>query len=168
MTLPYTLPDWVPWWVNIAILVPVVLFALAFLLMPFSVFGIKGRLESVEARLDEIQGEIRSLALRLPEPSLRESGLHEPGFRDSGFRDPTFRDSDFRDSDFRDQDLREPDPRDMEPERPERGPRGWAEPRTRPPIPPAPRTGELDRPPPPTRRVDPSRGARAEPRFDPR
>jgi hypothetical protein len=36
-------------------------------LMPFSVFGVKGRLEAIEARLDEIQGEIRSLALRLPE-----------------------------------------------------------------------------------------------------
>ena len=37
-----------------------------FLFMPFSVFGVKGRLEAVEARLDEIQGEIRSLVLRLP------------------------------------------------------------------------------------------------------
>ncbi len=44
------------------------LFALAFLAMPFSVFGLKGRLDGVEARLDEIQREIRSLALRLPEP----------------------------------------------------------------------------------------------------
>ena len=62
------LPDWLPWWVPILVLVPALLFALAFLLMPFSVFGVKGRLEAVEARLDEIQGEIRSLALRLPEP----------------------------------------------------------------------------------------------------
>jgi hypothetical protein len=129
MTLPYTLPDWVPWWVNIAILVPVVLFALAFVLMPFSVIGVKGRLESVEMRLDEIQGEIRSLALRLPEPGFRE----------------------------------------LETERPERGAHGWAEPTMRPPIPPAQRpSDELDRPPPPNRRVDPTRGVRAEPRFDPR
>ncbi len=78
MTLPYSLPDWVPWWVNIAILVPVVLFALAFLLMPFSVIGVKGRLESVEARLDEIQGEIRSLALRLPDPGPREMEIERP------------------------------------------------------------------------------------------
>jgi hypothetical protein len=168
MTFPFALPDWVPWWVNIAILVPMVLFALAFVLMPFSVFGIKGRLESVEARLDEIQGEIRSLALRLPEPSLREPAFHDSGFRDPGFRDPGFREPAYRESDYRDQDLREPAPRDVEPDRAERGGRGWSESRPRPPIPPAPRTGDVDRPPPPTRRVDPTRGARAEPRFDPR
>ncbi len=68
MTIPFTLPDWVPAWVSFALVVVAVLFLLAFLLMPFSVFGLKGRLEGVEARLDEIQREIRSLALRLPEP----------------------------------------------------------------------------------------------------
>lgn len=67
MTLPFTLPDWVPWWVNLVILLPALLFALAFLFMPFSVIGVKARLEGIEARLDEIQGEIRTLTLRLPE-----------------------------------------------------------------------------------------------------
>jgi hypothetical protein len=67
MTLPFTLPDWLPWWVPIILLVPALLYALAFLFMPFSVIGVKGRLEVIEARLDEIQGEIRHLALRLPE-----------------------------------------------------------------------------------------------------
>jgi hypothetical protein len=67
MSLP-ALPDWLPWWVPILVLVPALLYALAFLCMPFAVFGVKGRLEAVEARLDEIQGEIRSLALRMPEP----------------------------------------------------------------------------------------------------
>ena len=67
MTLPFTLPDWMPWWVPILFLVPALLYALAFLFMPFSVIGVKSRLEAVEARLDEIQGEIRHLALRLPE-----------------------------------------------------------------------------------------------------
>ena len=67
MVLPFTLPDWVPWWVNLVILVVALLFALAFLFMPFSVFGVKSRLEGIEARMDELQGEIRSLALRLPE-----------------------------------------------------------------------------------------------------
>ena len=69
MTLPFTLPDWVPWWVPILLLVPAILYGLAVLFMPFSVLGVKGRLEGIEARLDEIQGEIRSLALRMPEPS---------------------------------------------------------------------------------------------------
>ena len=69
MSLPFTLPDWMPWWVPILLLVPAILYGLAVLFMPFSVIGMKGRLETIEARLDEIQGEIRSLALRLPEPS---------------------------------------------------------------------------------------------------
>ena len=34
--------------------------------MPFSVLGVKTRLEVIEGRLDEIQQEIRHLALRLP------------------------------------------------------------------------------------------------------
>ena len=63
-----SLPEWVPTWVHAAILCSGALFALAFLLLPFAVFGTKGRLEAIEARLDEIQGEIRSLSLRLPEP----------------------------------------------------------------------------------------------------
>lgn len=68
MTLPFTLPPWMPWWVPILVLVPAILYALVFLLMPFSVFGIKGRLDIIEARLDELQGEIRTLSLRLGEP----------------------------------------------------------------------------------------------------
>lgn len=68
MTMPFTLPDWLPWWVPILVLVPVLLYALAFLFMPFGVIGVKGRLDAIETRLDEIQGEIRSLVLRLPEP----------------------------------------------------------------------------------------------------
>ena len=67
MTLPFTVPDWLPWWVPIVLLVPALLYALAFLFMPFSVIGVKSRLEVIEARLDEIQGEIRHLSLRLPE-----------------------------------------------------------------------------------------------------
>ena len=67
MTLPFVLPDWLPWWVPIVLLVPALLYALAFLFMPFSVIGVKGRLDVIEARLDEIQGEIRHLSLRLPE-----------------------------------------------------------------------------------------------------
>ena len=69
MTIPFAFPDWVPWWLQLLVVVVVILLGLAFLLMPFSVFGLKGRLDAIEARLDEIQGEIRSLALRLPEPA---------------------------------------------------------------------------------------------------
>ncbi|CAH2600396.1 conserved protein of unknown function [Rhodovastum atsumiense] len=67
MTLPFPLPDWLPWWVPVAVLVPGLLYLLVFLLMPFSVFGLKGRLDAIEERLDEIQAEIRTIVLRLPE-----------------------------------------------------------------------------------------------------
>jgi hypothetical protein len=35
--------------------------------MPFSVFGVKGRLDAIEAQLDELRAELRGLALRLPD-----------------------------------------------------------------------------------------------------
>ena len=129
MQLPFSLPDWAPPWLGFVLVVAGALMLLALLVMPFSVFGLKGRLDGVEARLDEIQHEIRSLALRLPEPVRSDRGRADYA---------------------------------------EDGPDGrrWTEPRTRPPIP--PRMAEADRPPPPpTRRVQPIRQGRAEPRFDP-
>jgi hypothetical protein len=66
MNTLFAFPDWVPWWVPMVLLVPALLYALAFLFMPFSVLGVKTRLEVMEGRLDEIQQEIRHLALRLP------------------------------------------------------------------------------------------------------
>ncbi len=60
------LPEWLPPWVPTVLLVAALLWALLFLVMPFSVFGVKRRLELIEARLDEIQNEIRHVALRLP------------------------------------------------------------------------------------------------------
>ena len=67
MTSPFPFPDWVPWWVHLAALLAVLFFVVLYLFLPFSVFGVKSRLEAIDARLDEIQGEIRSLTLRLPE-----------------------------------------------------------------------------------------------------
>jgi hypothetical protein len=64
------LPDWLPWWVPLVLLLPTLLWALSFLFMPFSVFGVKSRLDLIEARLDEIQNEIRHVALRLPPPGM--------------------------------------------------------------------------------------------------
>lgn len=67
MTLPFDVPAWLPWWVPLVFLVPCLLWILAFLLVPFSVIGVKSRLDGVEARLDEVHAEVRTLALRLPE-----------------------------------------------------------------------------------------------------
>jgi len=79
VTLPFDLPDWLPWWGPLVAILPLALFVLAFLLMPFSVFGVKGRLEAIEARLDDIQAEIRMLALRLPE-ARAATVVDEPDF----------------------------------------------------------------------------------------
>lgn len=67
MTLPFTPPPWLPWWAVLVLLVVALLWGLAFLMVPFSVIGVKARLEGLEARLDELHAEIRTLALRLPE-----------------------------------------------------------------------------------------------------
>jgi hypothetical protein len=50
------------------VLLGLLLVVLAYLLMPFSVFGVKGRLDAIEAQLDEIQTELRTLAIRMPDP----------------------------------------------------------------------------------------------------
>lgn len=67
MNLPIALPAWLPWWVPVLLLIPAVLYALALLFMPFSVIGVKSRLEAIDARLDELQDEMRHLSLRMAE-----------------------------------------------------------------------------------------------------
>lgn len=69
MTLPFALPDWLPWWLPIMLLVPLLLYVMALLVMPFAVLSVKSRLDTIDLRLDELQGEIRNLTLRMREPS---------------------------------------------------------------------------------------------------
>lgn len=54
------LPDWT----GLVVLLVLGLALLAFLAMPFSVFGVKARLDQIEAQLDEIQTELRAFVLR--------------------------------------------------------------------------------------------------------
>lgn len=75
MTLPFALPDWLPWWLPIVLLVPFLLYVMALLVMPFAVLSTKSRLDTIDLRLDGLQGEIRSLALRMREPSSERSGF---------------------------------------------------------------------------------------------
>jgi hypothetical protein len=79
MTWPFPLPDWLPWWVPLAVLVPALFYAVLFLAMPFSVFGLKGRLDQIEERLEEIQDDIRRLAARPPETNRGPASDAPPG-----------------------------------------------------------------------------------------
>ncbi|MBU6419309.1 MAG: hypothetical protein KGQ79_06220 [Proteobacteria bacterium] len=64
MSLPFSLPDWMPGWLALALAVPVLLWLLAFLMMPFNVFGVKARLESLEGELDSLHEELRIMQMR--------------------------------------------------------------------------------------------------------
>jgi hypothetical protein len=64
LTLPFTLPDWLPAWVFLLLALPVLLWLLAFALMPFNVFGVKSRLEALEAQVDALQEELRTASVR--------------------------------------------------------------------------------------------------------
>jgi hypothetical protein len=81
MVLPFSFPDWMPAWLQLLVVVIGIMLVLCFAFMPFSVFGVKTRLEGLEARLDEIQGEIRLLAHRLPEPGRLSAYDDEPAVR---------------------------------------------------------------------------------------
>jgi hypothetical protein len=84
------LPDWT----GLLALLVLLLTALAYLLMPFSVFGLKGRMEGLEAQLDEVQAEIRSLSLRLADQPRRAPGedwIEPPGSRRAVAPEPPMR-----------------------------------------------------------------------------
>lgn len=64
-----------PAWTGLLALLVLLLVGLAYLLMPFAVFGVKGRLETIEAQLDELQAEIRSLRLGGAEAPRRQAAF---------------------------------------------------------------------------------------------
>ena len=70
MNLPFALgtlplPDWLPWWVPAVLAIPLVLYLLLALLVPFGTFGVKSRLDDIELQLEELRGDVRELAMRL-------------------------------------------------------------------------------------------------------
>lgn len=64
MSLPAAIPAWMPGWLFLALIIPALLWFLAFLMVPFSVFGVKARLEAMESELEELNEQIRVMQLR--------------------------------------------------------------------------------------------------------
>jgi hypothetical protein len=82
MTMPFVLPDWVPWWVPLVLIVPALLYALAFVFMPFSVLGVKPRLEAIERppippSLDDLDDD-SPVERPAPSPTMRPYRRAEP------------------------------------------------------------------------------------------
>jgi uncharacterized membrane protein len=72
-----------PSWVGLVILVAIAVSVLAFLAMPYSVFGVKSRLEAIEAELADLRAELRTM-LRQPAAAARppvEDGYVAPPAR---------------------------------------------------------------------------------------
>lgn len=64
LNLPFALPGWMPAWLFLLLALPALLWGLAFLLMPFSVFGLKARLEALEEQIDSLHEDLRMMTLR--------------------------------------------------------------------------------------------------------
>lgn len=58
-----TIPG-LPSWVALVLLVAIAVSILAFLAMPFAVFGVKSRLEAIEAELADLRLELRAMVLQ--------------------------------------------------------------------------------------------------------
>lgn len=65
MNLPSAIPAWMPGWLFLALVIPAMLWFLAFLMVPFSVFGVKARLETLENELQELNEQIRVMQMRV-------------------------------------------------------------------------------------------------------
>jgi hypothetical protein len=75
------LPAWLPQWASLGLLVVGALWAIAFLALPFAVFSLRGRLDAIEARMDELQAEIRGMSLHLPGAAVWGSDAEDLGER---------------------------------------------------------------------------------------
>ncbi|NHN85610.1 hypothetical protein GOB93_13305 [Acetobacter musti] len=71
------IPDWLPLWGQMLLLTVLAVSGVAFLLMPFAVFGLKGRLSEIELQLADVRADLRVIAMRLgsvaPEPAGRNA-----------------------------------------------------------------------------------------------
>ena len=58
-------PEWMPLWLQVFLVVTAVVYGLFFLMIPFAVFGLKGRLAEIELQQHEIQADLRSVSMNL-------------------------------------------------------------------------------------------------------
>ncbi|OUJ01682.1 hypothetical protein [Acetobacter cibinongensis] len=58
-------PEWMPLWAQLLFLAVAVVFGLGFLMMPFAVFGVKGRLAQLELQVQELHADVRAISMRL-------------------------------------------------------------------------------------------------------
>ncbi|MCS6931326.1 MAG: hypothetical protein NZM27_03845 [Acetobacteraceae bacterium] len=80
-----------PAWSGVVVLALLAVVALAYLLMPFAVFGLKGRLDRIEAQIEELAGEVRTLSQRLalgPRVAAAEDFTPHPAVPPAVPRDP--------------------------------------------------------------------------------
>ncbi|KAB8124902.1 hypothetical protein D3W54_12640 [Komagataeibacter medellinensis] len=61
-------PQWMPPWAQAVLLVGGILFTLVWLLVPFAVFGVKGRLDNLAIQLDDLQAELRVMSMGINTP----------------------------------------------------------------------------------------------------
>ncbi|RDI37830.1 hypothetical protein C7453_105240 [Gluconacetobacter liquefaciens] len=86
--MPFPFSDWMPWWLQLALLILGMLFIFLWMLVPFAVFGVKGRLDALALQIEDLQAELRVLAVRpeerapvspaAPRPALTAAPVVEP------------------------------------------------------------------------------------------
>lgn len=59
------IPDWMPLWAQVLLLGFGIVVLVAFLLMPFAVYGVKGRLSEIALQLEDARADLRVLTMRV-------------------------------------------------------------------------------------------------------
>ncbi|MCP1215931.1 hypothetical protein NKW53_07635 [Acetobacter orientalis] len=67
-------PEWMPLWAQLLLMAVVIVFGLGFLMMPFAVFGVKGRLAELELEIQELHADVRAISMRLASAQGVETG----------------------------------------------------------------------------------------------